>query len=300
MKKILIFFIAVLLAILPVMSSCGQAEDVPPAVVISPLSINMSVGDVYTLDVSVFPKKYQNTDITWTVSDSRVVLCEDGKITAIAPGEAIVYASVGSARKSCRVSVGNFVRNMIVSETVALSASEKELIKNAAEVSVSAPDVISIEEDSVVAHKVGEATISARFKNGDVVTVAHISVREINLTCDDIPFTLITNPQLGTEILISELEYVAQLYDTDNYFVQFKFNYKRVDELLDENLIVNFIVKLYSSEVEGEFCRDNRVTVKMNIGDEYTYIDTGFLAKLQDTGNRHFWIEIVPVVEEEK
>ena len=299
MRKALIFFIAVLLAVLPVLSSCGGEEEVPLNVVLSPAEINMSVGDQYALQVGIFPKKYQNREIIWSVSDNSVIECDGGIISAIAPGEAIVYATVGSVRKVCRVKVNDIKTNIIVGDKLTVSADIRELIKDATEISVSSPDVITFEDYTITANKVGEAYVKAHFENGDVVTVARVSVRDISLTCEDIPFSLITNSELGTEILFSDFQVHKQYYSTDNYFVQFAFKYKRVDTLIDENMRVNFTVTLYSSEVEGEFCRDVNVGVMMNPGNEYTFVDAGFLAKLNEEGNRNFWIEITANAEGE-
>ena len=84
MKKMLIFFMAVLLVVLPVMSSCG-GEEVAPTVIISPSDVEMSVGDVYSLEYTVFPKRYADMQISWLVSDSKIIDCKDGRISAKAP-----------------------------------------------------------------------------------------------------------------------------------------------------------------------------------------------------------------------
>ena len=60
-----------------------------------------------------------------------------------------------------------------------------------------------------------------------------------------------------------------------------------------------FKVVLYSSEVEGEFCRERVLTVKMKPDTEYEYIDSGFYSMLNEEGDRNFWIEIVPLEDKE-
>ena len=294
---------AVLLVVLPVMSSCG-GEEVAPTVIISPSDVEMSVGDVYSLEYTVFPKRYADMQISWLVSDSKIIDCKDGRISAKAPGVALVYAVVGTARHSCKVTVTDNSSNMIVGESVTLSVAMQSLIKDAKKISVlqngEVSDVLSYEGGTITANKTGMASVVATFENGDALTLARICVRDIHLTCEGMPLTVEVDHDLGISIEAYGLEVFRQLYATNNYAVSFAFKYKLASETDKDSVRVDFKVVLYSSEVEGEFCRERIVSAKLKPGEEYEYVDSGFYAMLGEEGDRHFWIEIVPVEEEEE
>lgn len=296
MKKAVIFLIAILFVILPVMSSCTQEEVVPPTVVISPAEVEMAVGDVYTLNSIVFPNKYKDMDVIWFVSNSDVIECVDGRISAKAPGIANVYATVGSSRHSCKVTVREASRNMIVGETIAVLSSQQKLIREAKEI-VTTSGAVSYENGIITANEEGKALVIAKYENGDFLTLADVWVRDISLTCDEMPLTVVCDSEKGIEIEAYDLEVYKELYGENNYSINFSFKFKRVDNAQSGSLYANFKVVLYSGEVEGEFCRERVLSVKMKPGEEYEYVDDGFRAMLGEDGNRTFWIEIMPLEE---
>lgn len=298
MKRMLVFFMAIIFVVLPVFSSCGGEESVSPTVVISKSDVELSVGDQYTLSASVFPAKFNDLKIDWFSSDKSVVECQDGKLYARAEGVALVYASVGSARRSCKVTVSTEQRKMIIGESVALTASERELIKSASEVVITG-ECISFNDGVITANALGNAFVKAIFENGDSLTVASVDVRDISLTCDDMPHTVTVDRATGAEIEVYGLTVEKSLYQKDNYSVQFKFNYKLKDGVELSSFPVSFKVILYSGEVKGEFCRERTVTVKIAPGVQYEYVDEAFRAMLNEEGNRTFWIKVVPMEEAE-
>ena len=308
MKKMLVLIMTILLIVLPFMSSCGiKDNDVSPMVVISKSSINLSVGDVYTLSASVFPKKYKDLEVIWSVSDSDIIECVDGKVSAKAPGIALVYAIAGSSRYNCKVTVGSR-KTMIVDETITLSTTQKNLIVGAKNVFSTAPDVLSYDADSgtITANKQGEGKVVAEFENGDRVSVASVSVKDIGFECKNgMPYTFTVNSELGADMEVYDLRVEKQLYEECNYFVNFEFKAKLTEQNQTEPIRAEFRVTLYSGEYNvenGGYCRHRDIFVDMIPGDEYRYIDDGFLAELLsdiNDGNRTFWIEITPITEED-
>ena len=298
MKRMLVFFMAILFVVLPVFSSCGGEEAVSPTVVISRPDVELSVGDQYTLSASVFPAKFNDLKIDWFSSDQNVVECQDGKLYAKAEGVALVYAAVGSARRSCKVTVSNEQRKMIIGESVALTAQERELIKSASEVVITG-ECISFDDGVITANALGNAFVKAIFENGDALTVASVDVRDISLTCEKMPHAVLVDASTGAEIEVYGLTVDKQLYEKDNYSVQLKFNYKLKGGAELSSSLVSFKIILYSGEVEGEFCREKTVSVKIAPGVQYEYVDDVFRARLNEEGNRTFWIEVVPVEEAE-
>ena len=298
MRKTALFLMALILVVLPVFSSCGGAEEeLSPSVVISETDIQMSVGDVYTLSARIFPKKFQQTPVIWSVSDGEIISCDNGRISAKAPGTALVFATVGSAKHSCRITVSENRQNMIIGEQIALDSTMREIVAKAKEISTSS-DVISYADGKITANKLGDATLSAHYENGDRVTLATVHVVDVSLACDGMPITLVTNSSVGTAVELYGLQVKKQLYSENNYLINFSFKYKRCDNVTQKSERVNFVVTLYSGEVEGEFCRKTNVSILAVHGEEYTYIDAGFLAELKGGEGRTFWIEVTPVEDE--
>ncbi len=64
----------------------------------------LKAGETLSLSASLQPEGVQ-TDITWTSSDPSVAFVEDGKITGVKEGEAVITASAGEKAASCRVTV---------------------------------------------------------------------------------------------------------------------------------------------------------------------------------------------------
>ena len=308
MKKISIFFAAILLVILPFMSSCGQEEEVYPTVVISPTEVQMSVGDIYTLDSTVFPRAFKDLEVSWYVSNPDIIECDGGRVTAKGVGTALVYASAGTSRHSCKIIVSESTRKMIVGEEATLPVLQNNLIQQASGFAVYSgnepSDILSFENNVITANKKGEARVVATFENGDTLTVATVSVRELNLTCEGMPesedgepLTVVVDSELGTAINVYGLAVEKYYYAENNYAVRFAFKYRLAEA--NGTTSVSFKVVLYSSEVEGEFCRERVLTVKMKPDTEYEYIDSGFYSMLNEEGDRNFWIEIVPLEDKE-
>lgn len=95
---------------------------VSPTGITMPDSINLTMGEDETasLDAAVVPEDATSTDISYTSSDSKVVTVDaDGKITAVAAGEATITASVKDTdvTAECRVTVNPAVEEEPESDT---------------------------------------------------------------------------------------------------------------------------------------------------------------------------------------
>lgn len=111
----------------------GTAEKKITVEIIEPASsvtINgevpvMWVGSVVTVTAKVLPETATYTDVTWTTSDEKVVKVEDGKITAVSAGEAIITAT--SICKKAKATAKVTVRQQVTGiELSALSISLDE------------------------------------------------------------------------------------------------------------------------------------------------------------------------------
>ena len=85
-------------------------ENIPVrSVSLNKKSLDLKKGQNFKLDVSVMPVNATNKEITWTTSNSKVAAVSGGKVTAKAPGTAIITAKAadGSGKSaSCKVTVG--------------------------------------------------------------------------------------------------------------------------------------------------------------------------------------------------
>ena len=81
-------------------SSAGTSAEA--GIVLDRTSCTLEVGQTITLTADV--SGYEGT-VTWTVSDPSVAAVEDGKVTALKEGSAVVKAQIGEAEASCNVTV---------------------------------------------------------------------------------------------------------------------------------------------------------------------------------------------------
>ena len=70
-------------------------------------SLTLEVGEEETLIATIMPNDATNKTVTWNVEPAGVITVDNGKITAIAPGNAVVIASAGEKRATCNVTVNN-------------------------------------------------------------------------------------------------------------------------------------------------------------------------------------------------
>lgn len=65
---------------------------------ITPTEVTLTVGETAVLSATVFPTDADNPAVTWSTSDETVVTVQEGLITAVAPGTAVI--KVTTDRKS--------------------------------------------------------------------------------------------------------------------------------------------------------------------------------------------------------
>ena len=66
---------------------------------------DLEVGEEETLIATIMPNDATNKTVTWNVEPAGVITVDNGKITAIASGNAVVIASAGEKRATCNVTV---------------------------------------------------------------------------------------------------------------------------------------------------------------------------------------------------
>lgn len=82
-----------------------EAPVVPvTSVSVAPAELNLTVGGTGTLTANVSPEGATDT-VTWSSSDPAVATVENGVVTAVGVGEAIITATAGDASATCKVTV---------------------------------------------------------------------------------------------------------------------------------------------------------------------------------------------------
>ena len=74
---------------------------------ITPTEVTLTVGETAVLSATVFPTDADNPAVTWSTSDETVVTVQEGLITAVAPGTAVIKVTTvdGNYTASCLVTV---------------------------------------------------------------------------------------------------------------------------------------------------------------------------------------------------
>lgn len=192
MKKQVIAAVSLLVAAV----SCSSVENVEEQVLVEnirivPDEIELVVGDKYSLDVEYSPENAVDKTVEWSFSPSGIVdVDNNGCVVAMASGEAVITATCGEIKATCRavvkdrevesVEIDRESEEIYVGETVCLEATV--LPSDIADVTVlwssSDPYVAEVDENGVVSGiAAGEAVITARA--GDASDECRILVKGV-------------------------------------------------------------------------------------------------------------------------
>lgn len=87
-------------------------------------AVTLDVGDRYTFEVTLLPEGIEDVVLTWSSSDPETVSVEEGTVTALAYGEAVVTVSSGDVSASCSVTVDDGIVDV---ESVTLNTHNLDL-----------------------------------------------------------------------------------------------------------------------------------------------------------------------------
>lgn len=138
-----------------------------PSVPLKGISLNktstsLKKGGRDTLSVSYNPDNTtESKSVTWSSSDSKIATVSDGKITAIAPGTAVITAKVGNHTATCKV-------------TVTVPMTSIELNKTSA--SINKGKTIALSVTCSPADTTDSKTVSWTSSNNNVATVSSTGV----------------------------------------------------------------------------------------------------------------------------
>ncbi len=187
-------------------------DPTPPPVSVTGVELDeqtlaLTVGDTDTLTATVAPADATNRAVTWSSSAEAVVSVENGELTALSAGTAVITVTTadGEFTDSCTVTVSNPVVAVtgvtLSAETLALTVGDTDTLtatvapadatnKNIVW-SSSAEGIVSVVNGTITAHAAGKATISVLTEDGEftdscevTVSAAEVPVTGVTLSAD--------------------------------------------------------------------------------------------------------------------
>ena len=210
MKKILFVFLPYILSLSVMMTSCGKEETEDnldstiieiEEVALSKTSLNMIVGDKYSLKVTYLPKDATVKVFKWTSSDISVVSVDNnGALTAVSGGDAVITVASkdDKVKATCNINVMTYVDDEAEfhggkNDGVQLNVSKFKLFDGTMEVldaqlsseysgkkvlwKSSNTDVVEVSDCGIITCGTdGSAYVVAQIENTDKTDTCHISV----------------------------------------------------------------------------------------------------------------------------
>ena len=210
MKRFLMAAMSILL-----LAACKENEPekvLVESIAVTPDNVVMTVGDKDTLSVGYVPENAENKSVVWSSSDEAIVTVEEGVLTAVAAGDAVITADCDGVTDECTVTVNE---KDIEVESVELNKTEAELVvgetfrleatvlpEEASGLTVtwssSASEIVSVDDEgNVSALSEGKATITA--EAGGVKATCDVTVSSAS-----IPVESVTVSEESIEIKIGE------------------------------------------------------------------------------------------------
>ena len=174
-----------------------EAKNIPvTGVLLDKTSYEMTEGEEFTLTATINPENATNKNVSWSSSNSSVATVDNGKVTALAPGQTTITAITedGGKTATCEVIVNKRIYHV---ENITLNIEEASLMigdeltliatispTNATDKTViwssSDPSVVSVDNGQLTAHKLGTAVITATTQDGGKTASCVISVVNID------------------------------------------------------------------------------------------------------------------------
>lgn len=173
-------------------ASCTiNVKNAVTGITISDVSLRMYTGKTKQLSANVTPYDADNQKVIWSSDDEDIAeVDENGIVTAIAPGTAIITATTddGNFKATCAISIGKHVSSIYISEsTLSLNIGFTEQL-TAIVLPISALNktvywlstntkVATVDENGIVtAVSAGNATIIAYAEDGEYTSTCNVTV----------------------------------------------------------------------------------------------------------------------------
>ena len=152
-------------------------------------SVNLEVGNKATLIVTISPADADETTVQWNTSDDSVALVENGTITAVAWGGAVITAKVGDLEATCTVSVTGEMGEIVSSSGDGVVAWVSEDKNSAMIMSVHELSFEDWEKSNDWCENYGQGW---RMPTIDELTLIHLGFDTINKALSKAGFTTLT------------------------------------------------------------------------------------------------------------
>lgn len=173
-----------------VYKNSNSSEEIPDSTVtlkslqINPSEYNMTIGETANLQITKQPSN-ASANLSWTSSDNSVVsVTNDGTITALATGTAIITVSSGDISSTCNITVSKLTSlsispseyTMIVGDTFALTATLKPANADVTlNWSSNDDNIVSVDDQGIItANAIGKAIITLQADG--IIAVSTINV----------------------------------------------------------------------------------------------------------------------------
>ena len=91
------------------LAACGDGTVAVESVTLDQTTLSLEVGKTETLTATVAPDDATDKTVTWTTDDAEVATVENGTVTAVAVGEAVITATAGDKTATCSIVVADKV-----------------------------------------------------------------------------------------------------------------------------------------------------------------------------------------------
>ena len=178
----------------------GELDVNVSGIVLDTTSVTLKIGDTKTLTATVVPQNSPNKVVTWSSSDSSVVTVNNGLITAIKVGTAVITVSCGGKDATCEVTVTTRVTPQITLSQSTIAVEPNATVNLTAKLNIEpTQDIVWTSSDDTIATVVGNdthnsvATITGLTAGGTaIITATYDNISEactVNIK-RLIPFTI--------------------------------------------------------------------------------------------------------------
>ena len=186
--------------------------------------LELYTGETGRLDAIVTPSS-ANTPLVWASSDETVATVSGGCIQAISPGKAVITVSANGLSASCTVEVSKRVipvesvsldrteLSMEVNETVTLTStvSPADATDRTVDWSVADPEIVSVQDGQVTAHKEGSTVVTASAGGKSASCTVTVSAPS-----SDIPVESVVLSETSLTVEVGEtVQLTAEVYPED-------------------------------------------------------------------------------------
>ena len=218
------------------------ANPIATGIILNKTSANMQIGDSLALEATVEPTESLDT-VTWSSDESKVATVdENGKVTAVGAGKAIITANAGKQTATCEVTVygvesdveAPVIDTSIPVNEVTVGINDKESQQNISETLTSIVDNIANDKEVTSVNQQTAENIKQAINNGEVVST-EVQVKPVEASQVD------AQDKKVIEDYIDEKTNIAQYIDIS---VIIKAENKVIGEVNELNKEVAFTVAI--------------------------------------------------------